>query len=180
MTAAPDAQLYLASVAAYNSTQNTCRLLFPGESSASSKYYKCLSSASGLSAGDRVVVMKHSGTYVVIGKIGSSSGGESVNIDTTPSNFVSAGTGVSVTSDSRFATCGKVAMLLLTFKVNSSVSGGSTIATLKSGKRPALFADAQLWAGRGAYINQNGAIIANETLSASSSTLWIFSTFLLA
>lgn len=52
----------------------TVRLLFPGETSASSKYYKVLNT-DGISNGTRVVCAKISGSYVVLGAFGAGGGG---------------------------------------------------------------------------------------------------------
>ena len=63
--------LFLATVANVNSSGVT--LILDGESEASTKRYKYMTSGyAEPAAGDRVVVMKMSGTYVVLGRIGSS------------------------------------------------------------------------------------------------------------
>ena len=53
----------------------TVTLILDGMSSALQKPYQVLSSAWPLDVGSRVVVMKLSGTYIVIGKIGSADSG---------------------------------------------------------------------------------------------------------
>lgn len=54
------------------SQTNGIRIQLDGQNAAMSKYYKMLNTgADAPGTGDRVVVMKHSGTYVVMGKIGT-------------------------------------------------------------------------------------------------------------
>lgn len=66
-----NADLFLATVANVNSSGLT--LILDGESEASTKRYKYMTSGyADPAAGDRVVVMKMSGTFVVLGRIGSS------------------------------------------------------------------------------------------------------------
>lgn len=50
------------------------KLLLPGETTASSKYYKVLNST-GISNGTRVICAKISGTYVVLGAFNAGGGG---------------------------------------------------------------------------------------------------------
>lgn len=47
-----------------------CTLIFPGQDEASEKRYKCIRSVP-LRKNDRVVVAKMSGTYVILGKLGT-------------------------------------------------------------------------------------------------------------
>lgn len=61
-----EAKILLATV--YSASSSGVRLTFDGESTPSQKYYKRLNSVS-LSSGNRVLVVKASGTYVVLGKI---------------------------------------------------------------------------------------------------------------
>ena len=65
----PDAggQLLVATVGSYNSSTGTT-LIFPGQTTASQKRYKRLYNVS-LSAGQKVLVAKLSGTYVILGRI---------------------------------------------------------------------------------------------------------------
>ena len=62
-----DGQLFLATVSTV--TSNGVSLVFDGTSTASQKRYKQLNTGVSLSGGDRVVVMRYSGSYVVLGKI---------------------------------------------------------------------------------------------------------------
>lgn len=63
------ASFFLATVASVSSTDGVT-IIPDGQTTAIPKKYKCLTGAGMLTAGDRVVVMKHSGTCVVLGKIG--------------------------------------------------------------------------------------------------------------
>lgn len=61
------AELLLATVGSYNSANGTT-IKLDGQNYANAKYYKRLSSYTP-AAGDRIVVMKDSGTYVILGKV---------------------------------------------------------------------------------------------------------------
>ena len=63
------ATFFLATLASV-STSEGVTIIPDGQTTAIPKKYKCLTGAGMLTAGDRVVVMKHSGTCVVLGKIG--------------------------------------------------------------------------------------------------------------
>lgn len=60
-----------ATVAAVKNTGVT--LKFPGESNAGSKQYRCVVGAP-IKVGDRVLLLKDSGTYVVLGALGGAPG----------------------------------------------------------------------------------------------------------
>lgn len=68
-----DENLFVASCAS-DLTNGKVKLLLPGETSASGKYYKVLITT-GISNGTRVIVAKISGTYVVISAFNISGGG---------------------------------------------------------------------------------------------------------
>ena len=57
-----DEDLFVATCAS-NLTSGTVKLIFPGETTASGKYYKVLNTT-GITNGTRVIVAKTSGTYV--------------------------------------------------------------------------------------------------------------------
>lgn len=66
-----DNALFLLGTVASVSTTHGVRIQIDGQDVAMSKYYKMLLTGAGApSVGDRVVIMKHSGTYVVLGRIG--------------------------------------------------------------------------------------------------------------
>jgi hypothetical protein len=60
----------LAVVYSVNQSETAVTLLFDGADTPTQKYYKVLTGAWPLQSDDRVVVLKMSGTYVVVGKIG--------------------------------------------------------------------------------------------------------------
>lgn len=63
------ATFFLATLASV-STSEGVTIIPDGQTTVIPKKYKCLAGAGMLTAGDRVIVMKHSGTCVVLGKIG--------------------------------------------------------------------------------------------------------------
>lgn len=63
----PGAKFYLATVTAYSSSGVKIRL--DGQSEAMTKRYKMLQVGRPVAIGERVIVMKMSGTYVVIGAV---------------------------------------------------------------------------------------------------------------
>lgn len=70
-TALDSAEFLLGTVTAVSQT-NGIRIQLDGQDAAMSKYYKMLNTgADAPGTGDRVVVMKHSGTYIVMGRIGT-------------------------------------------------------------------------------------------------------------
>jgi len=64
------AEFYLATVKRWNSTTKEANIQLDGQDSMSSKSYKTICGA--VSVNKRVVVMKHSGTFVILGVIGGS------------------------------------------------------------------------------------------------------------
>ena len=84
---------YLATVTAVSS--NGIKFQLDGQSSAMEKEYKQLNTGKTLSVGDRVVVMKQSGTYIVLGKFSydNSGGGDAEPSTTVPAMDGTASTG---------------------------------------------------------------------------------------
>ena len=79
------ASFFLATVASVSSTDGVT-IIPDGQTEAVPKYYKILTGSGTLAAEDRVVVMRHSGTCIILGKIGTApeSGGggdESEKVD---------------------------------------------------------------------------------------------------
>lgn len=75
------ASFFLATVASVSSTDGVT-IIPDGQTEAVPKYYKILTGSGTLAAEDRVVVMRHSGTCIILGKIGTapeSGGGEKVD-----------------------------------------------------------------------------------------------------
>lgn len=65
-----DAIFLLAAVYSVNPDNSAVTLLLDGTDTPTKKYYKALTGAWPLAPDDRVIVLKMSGTYVVVGKIG--------------------------------------------------------------------------------------------------------------
>lgn len=156
-----EGKLSLATV--YSVGEDGLRLIFDGQTEATQKSYKQLASYSSPTEGDRVVVMKMSGTCIVMGVIGNSgsiptealpivpiskggTGQTGVTITQDASEIVTAATGWNVTS-AAFCQWGKAAMVQIDIRTTESVTVGTdtTIATIASGKRPAAVSPAQVW-----------------------------------
>ena len=71
---AGDGTIVLATVYAVDEDEGLT-LIFDGDSSASQKKYKMLMNGKTPEIGDRVAAVKHSGTYIVLGAIGTNGGG---------------------------------------------------------------------------------------------------------
>lgn len=152
---APETDFYIAMAVDVNS--NGVRLLFAGDGGATTKYYKCLNSAS-ISIGQRVVVMKISGTYVVLGTIGGGSG--DVEIITNTSDIFSSITSGFTVSSPRLARYGKIAMFttLITASTAGDTTNWKTWATLKDGNRPCIQTLANCQATTYCIIGTDGTI----------------------
>lgn len=176
LSKAPETEFYLATVAGVSSSG--ARLLFAGESNATSKYYKCLDSAN-VSTGDRVVVMKQSGTYIVLGGISGSS--EETTVITSLAQIATAKSGFRLVRG-KYAQWGKLAMLYLQFTPTTAITTAQefAIATMVEGKRPALNAPVNYWTNNGGEITADGTVYAYGVCSNTSATYTVFSTYLLA
>jgi hypothetical protein len=171
--------LMLATIVSADSSAGTAQIQMDGTSGSSGKAYKALRSAWPLTTGDRVVLMKQSGTYVILGKIGNAaalpislggSGQTGSSITTTIAQIATAGTNMTITRAS-FYQWGKLAMLEINGAATATVSGGSVIFTLVSGKRPALNSSAQVWLSTSntSVVKPNGEItLAGSGLSSGA------------
>lgn len=65
----------LATIVSADDTTGTAKICLDGMTDPNEKSYKALGSAWPLAAGDRVVLLKQSGTYLILGRIGRASGG---------------------------------------------------------------------------------------------------------
>lgn len=111
------------------------QLIFDGQTEPSQKYYKRVANLSPPGTGNRVVVMKHSGTYIVLGEITSDPW--TYHYSTSISNIISAGSGFTITSASYYR-YGIVVQLYVKASATSGSSSNSwkTVGTVKSGRRP--------------------------------------------
>lgn len=185
--------LRLATVVSADSAAGTALIQFDGTSGSSGKAYKALGSAWPLAQNDRVVVMKQSGSYLVLGKIGGRSalpinqggtGQTEVESETTVGDVLSAATGWSVTSVD-YKQWGKLAMLNVWATNSSAISANTTsqIATINSGKRPATSAPVQVWlsATNRAVLQSDGSLSIRGSSQISAETSFTFMTvYLLA
>ena len=87
---AGDGTIVLATVSAVDADHGLT-LTFDGDASASQKKYKMLMNGRTPEVGDRVAAVKHSGTYIVLGAIGTNGGGGGGGGDTAEPNTVYAG-----------------------------------------------------------------------------------------
>ena len=148
-----EAEFFLATVTAW-SASNGAKIRLDGQDTAMVKYYKTLCGA--VTVGARVVVMKKSGTFVVLGMLG----GESTYITTNVSDIFSSITSGFSVSNAAYAQYGKVAMVTALF--NASQAGDTTNwktwATIKAGKRPAAEIAMNCQATTYCILGTNGAI----------------------
>lgn len=171
---APETEFFIATVADYDSA-NGCQIILPGEASATSKWYKTI--YGGAEAGARVVVMKQSGTYIVIGPLS----GEDTYCTTTLADIATAASGFTLLSG-MYAQTGKTAMLLLKFRPTTAITTTQEfqIATLVAGKRPPFNAFANYWATNAGEILSGGGVYCYGTCTNTSGTYTLFSTYILA
>ena len=135
----PDIQkveLLLATIDSINS--NGATLIFDGETTATTKRYKVMVTGSYMGSGDRVVVMKHSGTYIILGEISYS--GKPGSSRTTTINNIGSSSSYFTASYAEYASTGRNAELRLKGTIGTELpSGGWTnLFTIASGKRPLM------------------------------------------
>lgn len=185
----PSSDLMLATIVSASSSAGTVQIQLDGTNGSSGKAYKALRSAWPLTAGDRVVLMKQSGTYVILGKIGNAaalpislggSGQTGSSKTTTIAQIATAGTNMNITG-ATFYQWGKLAMLAIDGKATDAISGGSTIFTVVSGKRPALNSSAQVWLSTSntAVVKINGEITLAGSGLSSGGAVTILACYLL-
>ena len=169
------AEFYLGTVTSWSWIDKAAKIRLDGQDAAMSKSYK---TACGMvNPGDRVVVMKHSGTYIILGQL--SNGATYTTSDL--SEIASAESDITLVSGTNFAQCGNVAMLYMRFTPKTAfTSQTKKVATLFQGRRPAIRADAQYWAGSGGYIEPDGSVYISGSASSTTGIYAIYSTFLLA
>lgn len=182
----PQNALQLATVVSSDSTTGTALIQFDGTSGSSGKAYKALSSCWPLAVNDRVAVVKQSGSFLILGKIGGKStlpinqggtGQTGVTTETTVGDVLSAATGWTVTSVD-YKQWGKLAMLNVWATNSSAISANTTsqIATINSGKRPATSAPVQVWlsATNRAVLQSDGSLSIRGSSQISAETGFTF------
>lgn len=75
---APEVEFYLATVSAWSNTDGVS-ITIDGQTEATAKHYKMMLMCRPLHIGSRVVVMKISGSYIVLGEIANPNGWRSLN-----------------------------------------------------------------------------------------------------
>lgn len=149
------AEFYLATVTAWSSADGVA-IRLDGQDAAMTKRYKTVLACMPPAVGDRVVVMKLSGTYVVLGKIGKPNA--DVYFSATFSDFAEASADFTVTG-ANLVISGRVASLWIGGTWNKTVSSSSTETvafTMKSGFRPKVTSLARAWRNPNAILSWNG------------------------
>lgn len=126
-------EFFLATVANKNSEGVT--LIFDGQEDATQKRYKMLASLMPPLVGDRVVVMKQSGTYIVLGRIINNV--YEYTYWTTASSVITASSGFTINEAAYYKT-GRVGMLYVKATASSGSSSASwkTVGTVKTAMLP--------------------------------------------
>ena len=126
-------EFLLATVASTSNSGIT--LIFDGQTAASQKAYKNISNMDPYKVGDRVVVMKLSGTYVVLGSLKTSA--FPVWKTTSLSDIITAASGFSIT-DATYYRYGRISQLYVKASATTASSSASwnTVGTLADGKHP--------------------------------------------
>ena len=126
-------EFLLATVASLSNSGIT--LVFDGQTDATQKAYRNISNMDPYVVGDRVVVMKLSGTYVILGSLKTSA--YPVWRTTSVSDIITAGSGFSIT-DATYERYGRMAQLYVKATATSASSSASwkTVGTVSNGRRP--------------------------------------------
>ena len=126
-------EFLLATVTSKNNSGMT--LTFDGQENATQKRYKMIASLTPANVGDRVVVMRHSGTFVVLGKIVNI--GYEYNYWTDASTIITAGSGFTINEAAYYKT-GRIGMIYVKATASSGSSSASwkTVGTVKTAMKP--------------------------------------------
>ena len=175
---APGTELLLASTGSSNS--NGITLIFDGQTTATTKRYKQLCTGSKIFDNKRVLVLKHSGTYIVLGTISSSGKAGATHL----TNSSSIGTASSYFSAdyTEYTETGRVAQLRLKGTVTTALPSSvwTNLFTIASGKRPLMsrhyFRD---YYGRDIQISDDGTVSAWGSLAVDAKVDFVL-TYILA
>lgn len=159
-----DAEFHLATVTAYSSMYGA-KIRLDGQDTAMAKYYKTICGT--VTVGKRVVVMKLSGTYIVLGMLDAGSS-EGVEITTNSSDIFSGISSGFTVSSPVFARYGKLAMFTMIIKASAAgeTTSWKTWATLKAGKRPCMIVLGNCQATNFCVISTDGQIMLSFKESA--------------
>lgn len=155
-------ELFLATVGSSNSSGVT--LQFDGAAAATTKRFKCIGTRPG--AGDRVAVLKQSGTYIVLGAISAAGGGSGSIYTEVISEICSSSSDFTVTQ-AKYNQNGGVASIFIKGKWTRTTAstGWITVCTMVSGKRPAFEAAARAWLNTNAYLYGSGILYFYGTIT---------------
>lgn len=159
LTESGHAEFFLATVTDADSSGALIQL--DGQSTPMSKRFKTMGA---VSANTRAVVMKHSGTFIVLGSLAGGSSG--LYYTDTFSDF---GTVVNMSvSEAYLVMDGSVASLYVkgSWTVSQSSSSEITAFTLKSGFRPKITSLARAWRNVNAILYANGNMRYTGTFSS--------------
>lgn len=173
-----NAEFYLATVTAWDNSTGV-QIQLDGESAAMTKPYKMVLACMPPAVNDRVVVMKLSGTYVILGKIGKPNA--DVYFSSTFSDFAEASADFTVTG-ANLVISGRVASLWIGGTWNKTVSSSSTETvafTLKNGFRPRVTSLARAWRNPNAILSWNGNMIYTGTFNQGDGFTFL-ATFIIA
>lgn len=167
------AEFFLATVMDVRTVTKDVQICLDGDDARMTKWYK--TACGSVPVGSRVVVMKISGTYVILGAINETT------YKTDIQNVATAESGIVFRNGGYVARWGKVAMLYLRFGITTTFSStAKKLITLNNGWRPAIDSDAQYWAGNGGFIDTYGGAWARGGASDTSGTYALYATYILA
>lgn len=153
-----NAEIFLADVAGID--ENGFTLTFDGQTVATQKKYCRIEGSGALTVGDRVMVVKNSGTYIILGKITTENGGSSSKgSDSTVANIITASLGFSM-SAATYTWDGDISMLYVKAYVITAVTTATwkQVGTVVAGRRPASNVAVIESMGRGARLSANGKL----------------------
>lgn len=153
-----NAELFLATIAGID--ENGFTLTFDGQTVATQKKYCRIGGSDALAVNDRVLVVKNSGTYIILGKITTGNGGSSSKgSDSTIANIISRSNAFFIDA-ATYTWDGDLAMLYVKADSYSAVTTASwkQVGTVVSGRRPVSNIAMIEAGGRGARLSSDGKL----------------------
>lgn len=153
-----NAEIFLAAVAGID--ENGFTLTFDGQTVATQKKYCRIAGSGALAVGDRVMVVKNSGTYIILGKITTENGGSSSKgSDSTVAKIIISATGFFIPA-ATYTWDGDLSMLYVKADASSAVSTAAwkQVGTVLAGRRPASNVAVVESMGRGARLSTDGKL----------------------
>lgn len=174
LTTGGGAEFYLATVTEWN-YQNGVRIKLDGQSAPMTKWYTVIQ-PNPLWNGCRVVVMKYSGSYIVLGQVGPPS--DDRDFYTSNLSEIAVPSSDFTISSAYYAQWGKVACIYVYGSWNSAFTATYKNAfTMVEGKRPRFNSMARAWRDYNAILYGTGVMEWWGTASAGSTATFI-STYL--